>query len=71
MKKEKEKLVKKKACFNYRILEYFANKCCKLKKSQGTASHGTRQQVATAIYIYTSNESSMEEILEIDNELLE
>jgi hypothetical protein len=32
-KEEKDKLIKKKACFNYRIPEYFTNKCQKPKKS--------------------------------------
>ena len=35
------------------------------------ASHRTRQQVTTAIYIYTPNKSSTKEISEIDNKLLE
>ena len=32
IKEEKDKLIKKKACFNYKILGYFANKYYKLKK---------------------------------------
>jgi hypothetical protein len=38
IKKEKDKLIKKKAYFNYRILEHFINKYQKLRKSQGTAN---------------------------------
>ena len=70
-KEEKEKLVKKKACFNCGIPGHFANKCRKPKKSQGTANHGTRQQIATAIHVYTPDESSTEEISETDDKLLE
>jgi hypothetical protein len=38
-KEEKEKLIKKKACFNCGIPGHFANKCRK-KKAQGTANQG-------------------------------
>jgi hypothetical protein len=67
-KKEKDKLIKKKACFNCRIPGHFTNKCRKPRKSQGTANQGT-QQIATAIHIYTPDESSTEEMSETDDEL--
>ena len=70
-KEEKDKLIKKKACFNCGIPGHFANKCRKPKKSQGTANHGTRQQIATAIHVYTPDESSTEEISETDDEIPE
>ena len=70
-KEEKEKLVKKKACFNCGIPGHFANKCRKPKKNQGTASQGSRQQIATAIHVVTPDESSTEEISETDDELPE
>lgn len=70
-KEEKEKLVKKKACFNCGIPGHFANKCRKPKKAHGTANQGQRQQIATAIHVYTPDESSTEEISETDDELPE
>lgn len=71
IKEKKDKLIKKKACFNCRIPGHFANKYRKPKKSQGKANHGTRQQITTAIHVYTPDESSTEEISETDDELLE
>ena len=70
-KEEKEKLIKKKACFNYGIPGHFANKCRKPKKAHGMASQGQRQQIATAIHIYILDKSSNENELEIDDELPE
>jgi hypothetical protein len=70
-KEEKKKLIEKKACFNCGIPGHFANKCRKPKKVQGTANHGQRQQIATAIHVYTPDESSTEENSETDDELPE
>ncbi len=70
-KEEKDKLIKKKACFNCGIPGHFANKCRKPKKNQGKANQGSRQQIATAIHVVTPAESSTENDSETDDELPE
>ena len=70
-KEKKDELIKKKACFNCGILGHFANKCRKPKKVHGTANQGQRQQIATAIHVYTPEESSTDEYSETDDELPE